>query len=129
MVSVLIILSGILWVLFTQMDRNYEYPIYSADLLKEQSEIIQGVYRLQPATTEVIEEIAPIAPKTVPVLQSEMAISKPITQPLIKQFEQSQPLAQKDQYNDVWSTFPSSDYESYYFLRNNPWSPDYKPGH
>ena len=129
MVSVLIILSGILWVLFSQMDRNYEYPVYSENLLKEQSKIIQKVYQLQPATTEVIEEIAPVAPKIIPAQQPELAISKPITQLQVKQLEQSQPPAQKDQDNDVWSTFPSSDYESYYFLRNNPWSPDYKPGY
>ncbi len=129
MVSVLIILSGILWVLFTQMDRNYEYPIYSENLLKEQSKIIQEVYQLQPATTEVIEESAPVAPKIIPAPQPELATSKPVIQQQVKQFEQSQPLAQKDQYNDVWSTFPGSDYESYYFLRNNPWSPDYKPGY
>ncbi|MCP4076024.1 MAG: hypothetical protein GY744_07560 [Gammaproteobacteria bacterium] len=129
MVSVIIILSGILWILFTQMDRSYYKPVYSADFQKEQNKIIQQVYQLQAKIVEAPEEVISVIPEAEPVQSQEMADIKPVVDQQVKPLQQSPPIAQKNQYNDVWSTFPSSDYESYYFLRNNPWSPDYKPGY
>ncbi|MCK5665270.1 MAG: hypothetical protein KAI17_17405, partial [Thiotrichaceae bacterium] len=119
----------ILWILFTQMDRSYKYPAYSADFQQEQNRIIQQVYQLQTKTAETPKEVIPVTPEAEPIQKKEIAIIQPEAKQQVKPLEQSQPLAQTEQYNDVWNTFPSSDYESYYFLRNNPWSPNYKPGY
>ena len=129
MVSVILILSGILWILFTQMDRSYQNPAYSADFQKEQNRIIQQVYQLQTKAAEAPTEVISVIPEAKLVQSQETAVIQPVVNQPVKPLEQSPPLAQNEQFNDVWSTFPSSDYESYYFLRNNPWSPNYKPGY
>ena len=57
MVSVLLILSGILWILFSQVDNNYKYSIFSPDLQKEQSDIIQRIYQLEPSDTQSQQQL------------------------------------------------------------------------
>ena len=133
MISVSIILSGILWILFSSVDRNYKYPTISPALQREQSEIIKKIYHVQTKAPEVQQETVRIQPK---ILSKQYTNTETVTvtvKPILEQQDQRQQVnsntVQKDQYNDVWSTFPSSDYESYYYLRNNPWSPDYKPGY
>lgn len=137
MISVLIIVSGILWILFTQFDRSYEYSIFSPDLEREQSEIIQRIYQLKPVEQQdvaatTIDEVVVTAPQAtdLPVITSapEVQMASVEAKPELQVAAPAE-LQQTQQYNDVWSTFQNSDNEPYYFLKNNPWSPDYRPGY
>ena len=137
MVSVLFIVSGILWVLFTQVDDNYEYSIFSPDLQREQSDIIQRVYQLKPEISATQQELTSVTPENLQAMRE----SAPVIQPAntyrnvnqtVNQYERQAavvaPSVEKNNYNDVWSTFPVLNSEDD-FLRNNPWNPQYKPGY
>ena len=41
----------------------------------------------------------------------------------------SQPVPQFNNAYDVWNNTSKQNIEPYYSLKNNPWSPDYKPGY
>ena len=132
MVSVLLILSGILSILFTQVDNNYEYPIFSPDLQREQNDIIQRIYQLQPEASEIQQEISSVTPEQLKVIREEAAIIQPMADTRDSQHPQqavkAAPTAAKNNYNNAWSTFPVTGSEPGHFLQHNPWSPDYKPG-
>lgn len=124
-VSVLIIISGILWVLLTEVDNNYEYPSISPDLNKEQSEIVQRANQSHPEVQQTQKFLSKNMQKSVSGQYNNTTIIEPVNQ----QIKHSSPLLQENQYNETWGTFPDSNYKPNYYFRNNPWSPDYKPGY
>lgn len=129
MVSVLVILSGILWILFSQIDSSYKYPIFSADIEREQNDIINRVYQIKPTLTQQEIVKKPATPPAVDIISDKETLqTKVVTSPAsrMKVLSASQ---QNIPYNDVWSTFSDTDYETALYLKNNPWSPYYKPGY
>ncbi len=132
MISVLIIVSGILWILFVQIDTKYDYPTFSSDFVKEQNDIIQKVYQtanptIQQDTATVPAKANIEKPLAVPVITSNM-ISSIEPKPALPVVAPSSSLQQNSQYNEAWDTLPDSNFEDYN-LRNNPWSPYYKSGY
>lgn len=127
MFSVLIILSGILWIIFTQVDRSYDYTTEFSNLQQEHSELVQKVYQLQPKQqqpTTFIPEPAEVQMKAMAEIELKNAAVE-------RTAITSVPSTSAHTHNyEEWSNpavFQS--FESAYSLRNNPWSPDYKPGH
>ncbi len=126
-VAVLIILTGVLSVLFMQMDRSYQYPSFSPDLQKEQSDIIKRIYQIQTKTSVIQEEALPITTNNSNTAQLK---NSTVIEPISSQPVQTSPVpVPQNQIGDVWGLPQTSEYESEYYLRNNPWSPDYKPGY
>lgn len=125
MISVVLIFTGILWVLFTQMDNNFEYTINSPDIYKKQSKLIQEIYQIAPDAAKTQPEMSSVTLENLQEIREAktansqlQARSNPITEP-------------KGQYNEVWSTFPPARVTNSVpddFLRHNPWNPDYQPG-
>ena len=134
MVSVLFILSGILWVLFTQVDNNYKYSIFTPDLQQEQSDIIQRIYHVESEVSAPQQPLSSVTPEKLQAIREANTRIQPIVNSSTSQSEEmtktvaAVPSATNNNYNDAWSTFPALDSEASYFLRNNPWSPDYRPG-
>jgi len=124
MLSVLIILSGILWVVFSQIDRSYKYPILIPDIQKEHNEIIHKIYQLEAEETVVENNAAALSPGlataqniAIEILEGNSSTSTQITTP------------NTNATINVWSSSSNPAYEPAYSLRNNPWSPEYKPGY
>lgn len=112
MLFVLIILSGILWVIFSQLDQSYETPILFHDIQKEHNEFIQKIYQLQPTEPVVISKPVSISPNLSETQNKATG-----------NIEQNRYLAPETLHPN------SPSYEPSYSLQNNPWSPGYKPGY
>jgi hypothetical protein len=98
LVSVLLILAGITWVVLTQVDRGAYYSVEFPNLTEEHHALIQKIYQ-QPAEKEKVTTVV-VKPEIMPVIQAQ-----PLT-----------------------STALNPESEASDHLRNNPWSPHYKPG-
>ena len=124
--SVLIILSGILWIIFTQVDRSYDYSSEFSSLQQEHSELVQKVYQLQPVPQKPVQPLIadPIEVQRTALAEIESknaATIKPATESTTDQMASQPPY-------DEWDNPAHQSFESAYALRNNPWSPDYQPG-
>ena len=100
LVSVIIILSGITWVVFTQVDHGAYYSVEFPNLSEEHHQLIQKIYQL-------------------PDKKIQEDVSKVVVEPVRVPAIQVQPST---------STVGHSESDTTYYLRNNPWSPHYKPG-
>lgn len=143
MLSIIIILAGITLIVFNQFDRGYVFMGGETDYQIEQSNLIDHVYQ-----TQVKPEASADSPlvmklnKATVVIQSEADTNKPIQQetPQLKSPGSApttpvtpQPVVETPPLpatNNPWQSPapPANDYYTH-LLRNNPWSPHYKPGY
>jgi hypothetical protein len=100
LVSVLLILAGITWIVLTQVDRGAYYSVEFPNLTEEHHALIQKIYQL-------------------PDEKDKNKISTVVEKPVLIPVDQAQPLT---------ATALNPESEPSYQLRNNPWSPHYKPG-
>lgn len=144
--SILIILLGILVIIFIQFDRGYVLMSTESDFHNEQRNLIDHVYQTQvqePATAD--NPLVMKLNKATVVIQTEADEKLPQQKPVeeVKPVERktsADELIQKqktaiDQIrnnNSIWQQRQAhNDYQNDYqmmLLRNNPWSPHYKPG-
>jgi uncharacterized membrane protein len=143
MMSILVIMTGILLIVYMQFDRGYVFIGFDSEYEKEQQNLISHVYQnqldakqapakpvaLQPTKTVMIvepepqiETRAPVEPVSPPVA---IAPPAPIAPPTVS--SQPRTLAQATPADDVWNNQAADDYYSQ-LMRHNPWSPYYKPG-
>ena len=102
LLSIILILAGISWVVFSQGDSATKPIISLPDLTREQQDIIRNIYQL-PAEPE-----AQVSSAIVDHPQSATVTAT-----------QNLPVA---------NNAKDAKYDTPYYLRNNPWSPHYRPG-
>ena len=137
--SILLIVTGILVIVFIQFDRGYVVLGLDKDFEEEQENLINHVYRNQLQAQESgLQKVAVVPTKTVMVVEPEAAPAMPQVDPVITTPPVAQapvmpprrtpvPQAAKTQSENVWNTEQQNDYYSQ-LLRNNPWSPHFQPG-
>ncbi len=113
MLSVVFIVSGIVWVIFTQADSRFEDGAQFDNLKAEQDEILRQYYQLQQHYLK----------------REDTAVKQPLA--AVKQAT-AQPLPQVNTAavaanHSVWDETAANPSQMPDFLRNNPWSPDYQP--
>jgi cytoskeletal protein RodZ len=122
MLSVVIILSGIAWVIFTQTDSRFNYSSEFSSLNAEQDEILRQYYQLQEKYLPSNQKAATQAP------QPAVQITRVLPQ-IANVSAQPQANVTASATAEVWSSRITNEQEPDDFLRNNPWSPDYQPGY
>ena len=142
MISIAVIVTGILLVIFTQLEQSQLGYTTPTSIEQEQSNIIEHVYKIR-STQEMSSTTAqPLQTRqTAPVMTPENIIkespkqaplSADATKILQEQVDVHLPSQTVPQFNnayDVWTNTSKQSIEPYYSLKNNPWSPDYKPGY
>ena len=136
--SVAIIILGIMLVIVTEIDQNpvtFQTPITYE---QEQTNLIEHLYLDVPkADDRTVQESAHqtgTAIDTPPSLSAE-PLSTETTRLLQTEIDAYQPryvpTPQFDNAYNAWGNTNTSEqsYEPYYSLKNNPWSPYYKPGY
>lgn len=142
MLSIFTILAGILLIVFNQFDRGYVFVGEEQNFKDQQRNLINHVYQTQVEGDESADNplvmklnkatvVIQSEPESPPVVISEpkqVKPSQPPAQPVVKQpapVNRPQPVA-----SNPWQQ-PVSRTDDYYtqLLRNNPWSPHYKPGY
>jgi len=115
MLSIVFIISGIVWVIFTQDDNQYGDSVQLASLKAEQDEIFRQFYQLQKGYLKkgsiVTKQPAVVAKPAIAVPASSASANTP----------------DLSTEHSVWDETAATPAAMPDFLRNNPWSPDYRP--
>ncbi len=120
MLSLFIILAGILLIIFIQFDRGYkltsEIPVFH----QEQNNLINNLYQ---NNKDQLSQQQPSSPEPE-VLTADGAYLQPLNP------DQSSYSGRVDtRYSDRRNLSGYYQYDESYLLRQNPWSPDYRPGY
>ena len=141
--SVAIIILGIMIVIVTEIDQNQVTFQSPTTYEQEQINLIEHLYQNAPKANDLplqessLQESAHqsgTAIDTAPPLSAE-PLSTETTRLLQTEIDAYQPryvpTPQFDNAYNVWGNTNSleQNYEPYYSLKNNPWSPYYKPGY
>ena len=143
--SIVIILLGILTIIFIQFDQGYVLMSTENDFHKEQRNLINHVYqtqvqeqsagenplvmKLNKATVVIQTQADEKSAQKEPVEEIKPVEKKALTDELIQQ--QKTAIDQIRNNNSIWQQRQAeNDYANDYqmmLLRNNPWSPHYRP--
>ena len=141
LISIAVILTGIMLIIVTQIDRSQTAYPTPANFEQEQANIIEKVYQSHLSQTESETTKPSVQKQPVVVVTPSSPVKSQLDTPTATQFDPSftapyeryQPrYIQTPQFNnayEAWGNTPVQHDEPYYSLRNNPWSPDYKPGY
>ena len=125
-------------VIVTEIDQNQVTFQSPTTYEQEQINLIEHLYQSNPKDVDSALQESPhqtVTSINTPPSQSAQALSSETTRLLQTEIDAYQPryvpTPQFDNAYDVWGNTNTSEqnYEPYYSLKNNPWSPYYKPGY
>ncbi len=119
MLSVVIILSGIAWVILIQPGNQLDNSLYSSRLQVEEEELLKQFHRLQE------KYLTARATSASGLSTSSDATPRFNTASGLDSTEVSSPVTQAQR----WKESVNSEQKPAGFLHNNPWSPDYQHGY
>ena len=142
LISIAVILTGIMLVIVTQIDQSQATYPNSVNFEQEQASIIEQVYQshlnqdLSRAKDKQSVQERPVAPETTSsaiISHPDIPTAPKFDPSLNTQYERYPPrymqTPQFDNAYEAWGNTTVQNDEPYYSLRNNPWSPDYRPGY